>query len=129
MALTRPSVGPALSPYEKDETRNSRIYQFKGSYFTLVFGDITTSGAQVIVSSDDYKLTMSGGVSWAIRQAGGNAIPLDAAKMTPAAALAGYQAAHDVAQPLDKLKPAKRKKWSISFRRFRRSPVRQVPAI
>lgn len=63
---------------------NSRTYRFNDSYLTLTFGDITTSTAEVLVSSDDYKLTMSGGVSWAIRQAGGNAIPLDVAKMTPA---------------------------------------------
>lgn len=63
----------------------SRTYKFNDSYLTLTFGDITTSAAQVLVSSDDYKLTMSGGVSWAIRQAGGSVIPLDAAKMTPAA--------------------------------------------
>ncbi|WHZ28298.1 MAG: putative GTPase [Nitrospira sp.] len=65
-------------------TETSRTYKFHDSYLTLTFGDITTSDAEVLVSSDDYKLTMSGGVSRAIRQAGGNAIPLDAAKMTPA---------------------------------------------
>lgn len=65
---------------------SSRTYKFNDSYLTLTFGDITTSKAEVLVSSDDYKLTMSGGVSWAIRQAGGTAIPLDAAKMTPAIA-------------------------------------------
>jgi O-acetyl-ADP-ribose deacetylase (regulator of RNase III) len=63
---------------------DSRTYRFKDSYLTLTFGDITTSDADVLVSSDDYKLTMSGGVSKAIREVGGNVIPLDAAKMTPA---------------------------------------------
>jgi O-acetyl-ADP-ribose deacetylase (regulator of RNase III) len=65
---------------------SSRTYKFNNSNLTLAFGDITTSRAEVLVSSDDYKLTMGGGVSWAIRQAGGTAIPLDAAKMTPSTA-------------------------------------------
>jgi O-acetyl-ADP-ribose deacetylase (regulator of RNase III) len=39
----------------------------------------------VLVSSDDRYLTMTGGVSAAIRGAGGNAIALDAAKKVPAA--------------------------------------------
>nr|WP_281719847.1 macro domain-containing protein [Nitrosomonas nitrosa] len=63
---------------------DSRTYKFNDSYLTLTFGDITTSDADVLVSSDDYKLTMGGGVSKAIREIGGNAIPLDAAKMIPA---------------------------------------------
>jgi len=36
--------------------------------------------AEVVVSSDDYKLTMGGGVSAAIRMAAGTALALDAAK-------------------------------------------------
>jgi O-acetyl-ADP-ribose deacetylase (regulator of RNase III) len=64
----------------------SRTYKFQDSYLRLAFGDITTSKSEVLVSSDDYKLSMSGGVSRAIRDTGGNAIPLDAAKMIPAAA-------------------------------------------
>lgn len=63
---------------------HSRAYKFNDSYLTLTFGDITTSDAEVLVSSDDYKLTMGGGVSRAICQAGGNAIAIDTAKMTPA---------------------------------------------
>lgn len=50
----------------------------------LQFGDITTSIAQVLVSSDDYYLTMGGGVSLALHRAGGNSIALDAAKKVPA---------------------------------------------
>ena len=64
---------------------NRRTYRFGKSQLTLEFGDITTSNAQVLVSSDDYYLTMSGGVSAAIRIAGGNAIVLDATKKVPAA--------------------------------------------
>ena len=61
-----------------------RTYRFGKSQFSLEFGDITTSAAQVLVSSDDYYLSMEGGVSAAIREAGGNAIVLDAAKKVPA---------------------------------------------
>lgn len=60
-----------------------RSYRFGESTLTLEFDDITTSGADVLVSSDDSHLTMSGGVSAAIRKAGGNAIALDAAKLIP----------------------------------------------
>ena len=62
----------------------SRTYRFGKSQLSLEFGDITTSEAQVLVSSDDYYLSMGGGVSAAIREAGGNAIVLDAAKKVPA---------------------------------------------
>jgi O-acetyl-ADP-ribose deacetylase (regulator of RNase III) len=62
-----------------------RQYQFGQSVLTLEFGDITTSDAQVLVSSDDGYLTMGGGVSAAILEAGGNAIALDAAKKVPRA--------------------------------------------
>lgn len=64
---------------------NKRTYQFGKSSLTLEFGDITTSNAQVLVSSDDYYLSMGGGVSASILAAGGNAIALDAAKKVPAA--------------------------------------------
>lgn len=63
---------------------NRRTYRFDESQLTIEFGDITTSKAQVLVSSDDYYLTMGTGVSAAIRKAGGNAIVLDAAKKVPA---------------------------------------------
>jgi len=64
---------------------NKRTYQFGKSYLTLEFGDITTSKAQVLVSSDDYYISMGGGVSRSLLKAGGNAIALDAAKKVPAA--------------------------------------------
>src|ERR1044072_3167831 len=63
---------------------NKRTYQFGKSFLTLEFGDITTSKAQVLVSSDDYYLSMGGGVSRSLLKAGGNAIALDAAKKVPA---------------------------------------------
>jgi O-acetyl-ADP-ribose deacetylase (regulator of RNase III) len=46
----------------------------------LDFADIRGSDAEVLVSSDDYRLSMGGGVSAAIRAAAGNALALDAAK-------------------------------------------------
>jgi O-acetyl-ADP-ribose deacetylase (regulator of RNase III) len=47
------------------------------------FGSVLDVPAQVVVSSDDYLLTMGGGVSAAIRMAAGNALVLDAAKAGP----------------------------------------------
>jgi O-acetyl-ADP-ribose deacetylase (regulator of RNase III) len=64
---------------------NKRIYKFGNSTLILEFGDITESTAQVLVSSDDYYITMGGGVSLSILEAGGNAIALDASKKVPAA--------------------------------------------
>lgn len=64
---------------------NKRTYQFGCSRLTIEFGDITTSTAQVLVSSDDFYLSMGGGVSASILRGGGQAIALDAAKKVPAA--------------------------------------------
>lgn len=61
-----------------------KTYEFGNSTLTLRFGDITTTKSQVIVSSDDYYLSMGGGVSASILKAGGNEIALDAAKKVPA---------------------------------------------
>ena len=74
-------------------------YQFGKSQLTLEFGDIVTSDAQVIVSSDDCYLSMGGGVSAAIRRAGGDDIVLDAAKKIPAP-LAGVVVQLPVSFPL-----------------------------
>jgi O-acetyl-ADP-ribose deacetylase (regulator of RNase III) len=63
---------------------NQRTYSIGNSQFVLEFGDLTKSTASVLVSSDDYLLTMGGGVSFAIRKAAGETIILDAAKKTPA---------------------------------------------
>lgn len=62
----------------------SRSYKFEKSHIDVLFGDITSSTAQAIVSSDDYYVTMGGGVSGAILRAGGQEIMLDAAKKVPA---------------------------------------------
>lgn len=61
-----------------------KTYKFGKSNLTLRFGDITKTDTQVIVSSDDYYLSMGGGVSASILKAGGNEIALDAAKKVPA---------------------------------------------
>ena len=65
---------------------DSRTYKVGRSTITLIFGDITTSKAEVLVSSDDYYLSMGGGVSAAIRRAGGSRIAQDASKLVPATA-------------------------------------------
>ena len=62
-----------------------RTYGFGSSHLSIEFGDITTSTAQILVSSDDFYLSMGGGVSASILEAGGQAIALDAAKKVPAA--------------------------------------------
>ncbi len=62
----------------------SRSYSFATSNLTLTFGSITETDAEAIVSSDDAHISMSGGVSYAIRQAGGEEILRDAAKSVPA---------------------------------------------
>ena len=67
-------------------SRAKRSYRFRRSVLSLEFGDITSSSAEVLVSSDDYYLSMGGGVSRAILRAGGQSIALEAAKAAPAAA-------------------------------------------
>jgi len=59
-------------------------YKFGSSILTIKFDDITNSKDQVIVSSDDYYLSMGGGVSAAILRKGGNEIAIDASKKVPA---------------------------------------------
>lgn len=61
-----------------------RNYQFNNSTLTIVFGDITTSKAEVIVSSDDTGISMGGGVSGCLLKAGSDAIRSDAQKKLPA---------------------------------------------
>jgi O-acetyl-ADP-ribose deacetylase (regulator of RNase III) len=62
----------------------NRTYQFGASRLAVQFGNITTSTAQAIVSSDDSYITMGGGVSAGILRAGGQEIIIDAAKKVPA---------------------------------------------
>ena len=64
----------------------SRTYEIGRSRISLVFGDITSSKAEVLVSSDDFLLSMGGGVSGAIRRLGGPRVAADATKMVPARA-------------------------------------------
>lgn len=61
-----------------------RTYKVGLSRITLILGDITRSRAQVLVSSDDYLLSMGGGVSRALRVAGGSSLATDASKLVPA---------------------------------------------
>lgn len=61
-----------------------RSYKFGKSYLHLVFGNISTSDAQVLVSSDDYQLTMSGGVAAELHKCAGETLLVDVAKKTPA---------------------------------------------
>lgn len=49
----------------------------------LEVGSVLDVPAEVVVSSDDYQLTMGGGVSAAIRAAAGSALVLDASKAVP----------------------------------------------
>jgi O-acetyl-ADP-ribose deacetylase (regulator of RNase III) len=61
-----------------------RAFQIGDSTLTLTIGDITTSEAEVVVSSDDTYLSMSGGVSEAIRSAAGPSLWTDTRKHAPA---------------------------------------------
>lgn len=59
----------------------TRVFNVGSSTVTILFGDITQSSCQALVSSDDYRLSMGGGVSAALRRAGGSAILDDAVKV------------------------------------------------
>ena len=61
-----------------------RVYSINNSTLRVIFGDITTSTTDVIVSSDDAFLTMGGGVSKAIRLCAGEDIYKDTKKHIPA---------------------------------------------
>lgn len=63
--------------------RSSVTYRIGKSTIEVIAGDITTSRAQVIVSSDGSNLSMGGGVSAAIHRAAGKNYAQDAHKMTP----------------------------------------------
>lgn len=62
----------------------TRSYNFHKSKINVVTGNIVESDSQVIVSSDDTLLTMGGGVSMSIRQAGGQFVQFDAQRHLPA---------------------------------------------
>src|SRR5271165_6710029 len=64
--------------------QEKRTYHVGKSTLSLQFGYITASNCDVVVSSDDYVLSMSGGVSRAIRIAAGEEIRIDCSKLIPA---------------------------------------------
>jgi O-acetyl-ADP-ribose deacetylase (regulator of RNase III) len=70
-----------MSEGRKMSTR--RIYRIAENQLTIDVGSVLDVAAEVVVSSDDYWLTMGGGVSAAIRAAAGSALVLDAAKAVP----------------------------------------------
>jgi type I restriction-modification system DNA methylase subunit len=77
------------SPIENHGSQNvindwSRTYKFNNSTLTIRFGDVVTSDAEVIVSSDDTEISMGGGVSQSILEAGGDFVREDAQKKLPA---------------------------------------------
>lgn len=57
-----------------------RTYLFNNSTLTIKFGDITESDSEVIVSSDDYLLSMGGGVSRSILKRSEGTILADTTK-------------------------------------------------
>jgi len=61
-----------------------RTYRLGESSITVVLGDLLLSRAQVLVSSDDYTLSMGGGLSRAIREAAGELLVRDTNKLRPA---------------------------------------------
>lgn len=63
--------------------RKSVTYRIGKSSIQVIAGDITSSKAQVIVSSDGSNLSMGGGVSAAIHRAAGNDYAREVQKMTP----------------------------------------------
>jgi O-acetyl-ADP-ribose deacetylase (regulator of RNase III) len=68
----------------KKQGTYQRTYQVGASTLSIEFGDLTTSKADVLVSSDDSYLTMGGGVSASIRRAAGQGILIEVAKTVPA---------------------------------------------
>ena len=73
-------------PREKDADKNITRTEFSVHEAALVilYSDITKIEAEVMVSSDDEMISMSGGVSEHIRRAAGNAVYLAAKEQTPA---------------------------------------------
>ena len=61
----------------------SRSYKFNNSEVKIIFGNILDSLASVIVSSDDSEISMGGGVSGSILEAGGQVVQDDAQRKLP----------------------------------------------
>lgn len=70
--------------YDKIMDMEPRKYQFNNSSLTVVFGDILTSKAEVIVCPDDTNISMSNDISAGILKAGGESVRCDAQKKLPA---------------------------------------------
>jgi O-acetyl-ADP-ribose deacetylase (regulator of RNase III) len=68
---------------EGGQMSTRRAYQIAANRLTIDIGSVLDIPAEVVVSSDDYVLSMGGGVSAAIRTAAGTAVVLDAAKAVP----------------------------------------------
>jgi eukaryotic-like serine/threonine-protein kinase len=68
-----------------DEALDERdVYNFPdGRQLRILRGNLATQHVEAIVSSDDLHLSMGGGVSWAIRNAGGPSIRHEARRLTP----------------------------------------------
>jgi O-acetyl-ADP-ribose deacetylase (regulator of RNase III) len=64
--------------------REERSFTIGDSKLTLTLGDITDSEADIVVSSDDTQLSMSGGVAAAIKRAAGASLWPDTRKQAPA---------------------------------------------
>ncbi|MDF0682607.1 MAG: macro domain-containing protein, partial [Candidatus Nitrosocosmicus sp.] len=58
-------------------------YRLNNTIFRVMYADITLLTSDALVSSDDNKLSMSGGVSLAIKNAGGESIKQDTKKHLP----------------------------------------------
>ena len=66
-----------------EEKMKSRSYKFNNSEVKIIFGNILDSLASVIVSSDDSEISMGGGVSGSILEAGGQVVQDDAQRKLP----------------------------------------------
>ncbi len=62
----------------------NRTYNINNSQLTIKFGNILDAESEIIVSSDDYMLSMGGGISRTIRIGAGDEIRNDAKKKIPA---------------------------------------------
>ena len=58
-------------------------YRINNSTIKIIFGNILSSQAEVIVNSSGSKMTMGGGLTKAIREAGGEVIREDAQTNLP----------------------------------------------
>ena len=68
---------------DRIEMEQSKEYYINNSSIRIIFGDITKSQTDVIVNSCGSRMTMSGGLSFVIRQAGGEVIREDAQSKLP----------------------------------------------